>query len=1217
MPVPSPERLSTLLQQFVNAPSWAESRRIVEEHPEILTPEADALFGRVLEAYQDDPRAVEALTEYRGLLRRCREESIEVAFADCESADSGTPLQALVEARSPAEVLKVVEAHPSLLSDEVNLMICLLIENARRVGDEEMACHLDERYQTLRRIREQGTDTEQLTGVNKPLIQTIFRFMNANTWTDSLRVVQDHPTLLSDEADDLMGQLLKQVRAQGDDNSTRILVEHRDLLRRCRETTARVAFAEKMGLPPGLDPLEDVRAILEELSRPACRTEMPQRIQLCEQTLSRVGRETHPMLWAAFQAILADSLSQNPIGKRAENTERAIHHYGRALQVCTREALPAEWAGTQNNLGEAYRNRIRGEWAENIEHAIHHFSLALEVYTREAFPIDWAGTQNNLAAAYAERIRGEPAENIERAIHHFSLALEVYTREAFPAEWAAIQNNLGEAHRNRIRSERADNIERAIHHYERALNAYTRQAFPAEWAGTQNNLANAYCKRIRGERADNIERAIHHYSLALEVYTREAFPAEWAGTQNNMAPAYADRIRGERAENIERAIHHFCLALEVYTREAFPADWAMIKNNLGNAYYKRVRGKRAENIERATHHYEQALEEYTIDVWPERARDVRRRLGAAHFAARDWAAAHQAFAIAQDLTERFYAAALLREVQEQEIGANARMVAQDALCLVQMGHPEEAWRTLERGRARALRQGLDRAQARRALATVAPEIREHYETLSAREQVLRARLRLPEKDPHHRPYPEVRDELASVTEELHDLENDLLEAVGVETDIPTVGELQALPLLQDRHTALVSLALTDHGALAFLLTGEGLQHQIIERLSRDDVRVSVQGSDDEQWSGWLGAYFRQLAAALARHSAAWEPARDHWRTTMTETLDTLGQQLWPMLDGMLQQANIERVVLLPQGMLFVLPLHACPLDGDERVCDRYTLAYAPAGAVLARLASEEETVSDHLQSLLVANPTGDLPHIPSEILAIQETLADARTLWEREATEASVAQSTRDAEVIHFSGHGTYNWRDPELSGLLLRDPNAEHVNPCTGEGADFLTVAEMRDVLRLSRTRLVTLSACETGLTEIRRGLADEYIGLPGVLLQAGARAVVASLWAVDDLATALLMCQFYQEWNQGAVPIAEALQRAQKWLRTRTREQVKDALGELDALWKPWAAQTDDRAMQRRAREQYWEIRQARRRLNRMEDLPFAHPYWWAGFQAVGDVL
>jgi CHASE1-domain containing sensor protein len=70
---------------------------------------------------------------------------------------------------------------------------------------------------------------------------------------------------------------------------------------------------------------------------------------------------------------------------------------------------------------------------------------------------------------------------------------------------------------------------------------------------------------------------------------------------------------------------------------------------------------------------------------------VRRRLGAVHFAARDWRAAHKTFVQALDLTEQFYAAALLREVREQEIGGNARMVAQDAFCLAQMDELEEGW----------------------------------------------------------------------------------------------------------------------------------------------------------------------------------------------------------------------------------------------------------------------------------------------------------------------------------------------------------------------------------------------------------------------------------------------------------------------------------------------------------------------------------------------
>jgi CHAT domain-containing protein len=309
---------------------------------------------------------------------------------------------------------------------------------------------------------------------------------------------------------------------------------------------------------------------------------------------------------------------------------------------------------------------------------------------------------------------------------------------------------------------------------------------------------------------------------------------------------------------------------------------------------------------------------------------------------------------------------------------------------------------------------------------------------------------------------------------------------------------------------------------------------------------------------------------------------------------------------MLQAAGVERVVLVPQGPLFLLPLHACPPPGGD-----YTVGYAPAGAVLARLAGEDEgQARPPARALVVANPTGDLPHTPSEALAVAGALGGATTLWEEEATQARVAEAAGRAGVIHFSGHGVYEWGAPEQSGLVLRDPR-------TGEGVDRFTVAEMGEQLRLGRTRLVTLSACETGVTEVRRGLADEYIGLPGVLLQAGARAVVASLWAVDDLATALLMGRFYAEWRGGAVPVAEALQRAQGWLRTRTRAQVEEALEELDQLWAPLQGQGEDPAMRDRAIEQYWQIRQASERLSEMDERPFAHPYWWAAFQAVGDVL
>jgi CHAT domain-containing protein len=79
---------------------------------------------------------------------------------------------------------------------------------------------------------------------------------------------------------------------------------------------------------------------------------------------------------------------------------------------------------------------------------------------------------------------------------------------------------------------------------------------------------------------------------------------------------------------------------------------------------------------------------------------------------------------------------------------------------------------------------------------------------------------------------------------------------------------------------------------------------------------------------------------------------------------------------------------------------------------------------------------------------------------------------------------------------------------------------------------------------QLVVLSACETGLGELRRG--DEITSLTRMFLQAGADTVVASLWNVSDRTTAQLMKSFYQRLNAGQSP-AVALRTAALGVRKR----------------------------------------------------------------------
>ncbi len=233
------------------------------------------------------------------------------------------------------------------------------------------------------------------------LMETLQAFIQARTWEESRRLLDQHPELLSEEADALLGRLQDAARARSDEHALRILEQHRVLLRRCREVGAARAFAEQM-LPPevleqaeaaGLTPEQlleiaqlaaqippgrreergegqttspqlppDLRPILEELRRPMGILEMPHRIELCLRALRRVPRAKNPALWAALQVELGNSLAQNPRGDRAENLERAIEAYRQALEVMTREAMPDDHRRTQRSLGHLLFRE--GRWEE-------------------------------------------------------------------------------------------------------------------------------------------------------------------------------------------------------------------------------------------------------------------------------------------------------------------------------------------------------------------------------------------------------------------------------------------------------------------------------------------------------------------------------------------------------------------------------------------------------------------------------------------------------------------------------------------------------------------------------------------------------------------------------------------------------------------------------------------------------------------------------------
>jgi CHAT domain-containing protein len=131
------------------------------------------------------------------------------------------------------------------------------------------------------------------------------------------------------------------------------------------------------------------------------------------------------------------------------------------------------------------------------------------------------------------------------------------------------------------------------------------------------------------------------------------------------------------------------------------------------------------------------------------------------------------------------------------------------------------------------------------------------------------------------------------------------------------------------------------------------------------------------------------------------------------------------------------------------------------------------------------------------------------------------------ATEGAVKrQPLPEYRVVHFAVHGITSTRDPAKSALLLRATD-------TDDG-----LLQSREILGFRlRAALVTLSACDTG-----SGTIQEQEGVSSLVrpfLAAGARAVVANLWAAEDQFSLTMMREFYRQLAAGA-QIGGALRQA-----------------------------------------------------------------------------
>ncbi len=867
-------------------------------------------------------------------------------------------------------------------------------------------------------------------------------------------------------------------------------------------------------------------------------------------------KELHPQ----GHPSLATSL--NNMGSLLESQRaygEALGYYERALEM--REALypkerypqgHPELAQSLNNLGGVLPDQGANREARGyFERAL---AMNQALYPAERYPHghpDLAGSFNAMGFLLgAQGAYGEARGYYEHAL---GMRQTLYPKERYPQghrDLATSLNNLGFC----LKDQGA--YAEARGYYERALAMYQafylKERYPQghpDLAMSLNNLgALLHAQGAYAEARGYYERALAMYQA---LYPKGRYPhghTDLAASLNNVGGVLHDQgAYGEARGYYERAL---AMRQALYPKEHYPQGHAELATSLNNlSFFLAAQGLYGE-----------------AKLFFQQAADVQRDLADIVLAANSEAEAMNYLAKLPSTRDGLISVCL--HVPDSAESNYARV----------WGGKAAVARMLKRRQADLFRHAAEDLSARREIAT----------WRDVRGQL--AKLLLATAD--GRDHPERLARLQQLTAEKERLERQLAGA------IPEFASHQALE--RSPHTKLVE-ALPEHTVVLDLVSytrferdpqikgkkGERLTPSYIGFVLAKGrpvraVDLGPAAPIDQAAGAWRRAIIERQAspAADALRRLVWEPlahqfARD--TTTVVLALDGLLTAVpWPALPG-----DNPGTVLLEQYALATVPHAPFLLDrltAPARTTDDRGILLAVGGVAYDQAPKpmeDEQTKVELLAARLAETARGhgsgwkDLPGTLDELNAVTRRTG-SRTLIRLEGASAGTAQFLHDlprARWAHIATHGFF--ADPSVRSVLRPDPKLfsfigrERVgaglrNPlvlsglvlagANRPGADVdgwtrddlgILTAEAIAGLPLQDLELVVLSACETGLGLVGGG--EGVFGLQRAFHLAGAHNVVASLWKVDDQATAALMAIFYDQLWREKKPAIEALRTAQ----------------------------------------------------------------------------
>lgn len=458
------------------------------------------------------------------------------------------------------------------------------------------------------------------------------------------------------------------------------------------------------------------------------------------------------------------------------------------------------------------------------------------------------------------------------------------------------------------------------------------------------------------------------------------------------------------------------------------------------------------------------------------------------------------------------------------------------------GHAAEALAVSERGRARLL---IDLVtESRSNLRTGAPA------ELLERERRLRGLLRTQAAYRGNLPLNKGdQAELAEADNELVQLRAQYQAALAeLRRQQPRLFSLdQAPPLdvqriqneLRGSETMLLEYSLGNTSSYLWAITGDSFK--FYELPSRKTIEDPAR------------EYYQSL---IARQGTPGQTAKDYQNTVQAadKLLAEKANELSGILLGPLAgELGSKRLLVVAEGALQYIPFDALSLpganDGKLLVTTNEVVVLPSFSTLIAIRGKQARSTSARKLVAVIADPVfggnddrlpentsvpgkthyNRLTHASEEADAISAVAPWRTTMVAKgfDATrETAMSSDVGQYQIVHFATHAVENIEHPELSSVVLTLAD-QHGGQAEG-------VMPLHDIYTLDLSaELTVLSACQTALGKDTKG--EGLVGLTHGFMSAGSKSVVASLWKVDDRATAILMADFYEAMlKQGMSPAA-----------------------------------------------------------------------------------